>query len=93
MSNHRMFLPSVPSCCFCVVQLRRIIGDFGVPIAILIMVLVDYSIRDTYTQVSSAAMKIISKPFISLFIVLSRLIRLTTVLLRTYKELVTLKTY
>uniref|UniRef100_A0A673YV05 Anion exchange protein n=1 Tax=Salmo trutta TaxID=8032 RepID=A0A673YV05_SALTR len=31
-------------------KLRRIIGDFGVPIAILIMVLVDYSIRDTYTQ-------------------------------------------
>lgn len=27
------------------------IGDFGVPIAILIMVLVDYSIEDTYTQV------------------------------------------
>uniref|UniRef100_A0A8C4ESD3 Anion exchange protein n=1 Tax=Dicentrarchus labrax TaxID=13489 RepID=A0A8C4ESD3_DICLA len=32
-------------------RLRRIIGDFGVPIAILIMVLVDYSINDTYTQV------------------------------------------
>lgn len=32
-------------------QLRRIIGDFGVPIAILIMVLVDYSVEDTYTQV------------------------------------------
>uniref|UniRef100_A0AAQ6INK0 Anion exchange protein n=1 Tax=Anabas testudineus TaxID=64144 RepID=A0AAQ6INK0_ANATE len=31
-------------------QLRRIIGDFGVPIAILIMVLVDYSVEDTYTQ-------------------------------------------
>uniref|UniRef100_A0AAY4DX23 Anion exchange protein n=1 Tax=Denticeps clupeoides TaxID=299321 RepID=A0AAY4DX23_9TELE len=31
-------------------RLRRVIGDFGVPIAILIMVLVDYSIRDTYTQ-------------------------------------------
>ncbi|KAK1875285.1 Anion exchange protein 2 [Dissostichus eleginoides] len=30
--------------------LRRIIGDFGVPIAILIMVLVDYSVEDTYTQ-------------------------------------------
>lgn len=28
------------------------IGDFGVPIAILIMVLVDYSVDDTYTQVS-----------------------------------------
>lgn len=32
-------------------QLRRIIGDFGVPIAILIMVLVDYNVEDTYTQV------------------------------------------
>ncbi|KAM6908827.1 anion exchange protein 2b isoform 1-T1 [Lycodopsis pacificus] len=31
-------------------RLRRIIGDFGVPIAILIMVLVDYSIDDTFTQ-------------------------------------------
>ncbi|XP_024910151.1 anion exchange protein 2 isoform X2 [Cynoglossus semilaevis] len=31
-------------------RFRRIIGDFGVPIAILIMVLVDYSIKDTYTQ-------------------------------------------
>uniref|UniRef100_A0A3B4EXI0 Anion exchange protein n=1 Tax=Pundamilia nyererei TaxID=303518 RepID=A0A3B4EXI0_9CICH len=31
-------------------RIRRIIGDFGVPIAILIMVLVDYSIEDTYTQ-------------------------------------------
>ncbi|XP_074543941.1 anion exchange protein 2a [Halichoeres trimaculatus] len=31
-------------------RLRRIIGDFGVPIAILIMVLVDSSVEDTYTQ-------------------------------------------
>uniref|UniRef100_A0A8B9K701 Anion exchange protein n=1 Tax=Astyanax mexicanus TaxID=7994 RepID=A0A8B9K701_ASTMX len=31
-------------------RLRRVIGDFGVPIAILIMVLVDYSIQETYTQ-------------------------------------------
>uniref|UniRef100_A0A8C2ZJY2 Anion exchange protein n=1 Tax=Cyclopterus lumpus TaxID=8103 RepID=A0A8C2ZJY2_CYCLU len=31
-------------------RLRRMIGDFGVPIAILIMVLVDYSMNDTYTQ-------------------------------------------
>uniref|UniRef100_A0A672LQD8 Anion exchange protein n=1 Tax=Sinocyclocheilus grahami TaxID=75366 RepID=A0A672LQD8_SINGR len=30
--------------------LRRAIGDFGVPIAIFIMVLLDYSIKDTYTQ-------------------------------------------
>ncbi|XP_058486375.1 anion exchange protein 2b isoform X3 [Solea solea] len=31
-------------------RFRRIIGDFGVPIAILLMVLVDYSVDDTYTQ-------------------------------------------
>lgn len=31
---------------------RRIIGDFGIPISILVMVLVDYSITDTYTQAS-----------------------------------------
>ncbi|XP_075437283.1 band 3 anion transport protein isoform X2 [Ascaphus truei] len=31
-------------------KLRRIIGDFGVPIAILIMVLADFFIKDTYTQ-------------------------------------------
>ncbi|KAI1889255.1 hypothetical protein AGOR_G00177260 [Albula goreensis] len=31
-------------------RLRRVIGDFGVPIAILIMVLVDYGIQDTFTQ-------------------------------------------
>lgn len=29
---------------------RRIIGDFGIPISILIFVLVDYCIPDTYTQ-------------------------------------------
>ncbi|KAJ4933029.1 hypothetical protein JOQ06_029867, partial [Pogonophryne albipinna] len=29
---------------------RRIIGDFGIPISILVSVLVDYSISDTYTQ-------------------------------------------
>ncbi|MBN3308726.1 B3AT protein, partial [Amia calva] len=31
-------------------QIRRIIGDFGVPISIFIMVAIDYSIADTYTQ-------------------------------------------
>ncbi|XP_061569624.1 anion exchange protein 2b isoform X2 [Cololabis saira] len=31
-------------------RFRRIIGDFGVPIAILITVLMDYGIEDTYTQ-------------------------------------------
>ncbi|KAJ1183381.1 hypothetical protein NDU88_000203 [Pleurodeles waltl] len=29
---------------------RRVIGDFGIPISILLMVLVDYAITDTYTQ-------------------------------------------
>lgn len=32
-------------------QIRRLIGDFGVPIAILLMTIVDYNIEDTYTQV------------------------------------------
>uniref|UniRef100_A0A8C0SSC9 Anion exchange protein n=1 Tax=Canis lupus familiaris TaxID=9615 RepID=A0A8C0SSC9_CANLF len=31
-------------------KLRRVIGDFGVPISILIMVMVDFFITDTYTQ-------------------------------------------
>uniref|UniRef100_A0A8C2W548 Anion exchange protein n=1 Tax=Chinchilla lanigera TaxID=34839 RepID=A0A8C2W548_CHILA len=31
-------------------KLRRVIGDFGVPISILIMVLVDFFIEETYTQ-------------------------------------------
>ncbi|KAJ8277030.1 hypothetical protein GJAV_G00070680 [Gymnothorax javanicus] len=31
-------------------RLRRVIGDFGVPIAIFIMVLVDCGIQDTFTQ-------------------------------------------
>jgi hypothetical protein len=42
--------PEASEYCACP-QIRRVIGDFGVPIAILIMVLVDYSIEDTYTQV------------------------------------------
>ncbi|XP_068102062.1 anion exchange protein 3 isoform X1 [Hyperolius riggenbachi] len=29
---------------------RRVIGDFGIPISILVMVLIDYTITDTYTQ-------------------------------------------
>ncbi|XP_053327020.1 anion exchange protein 3 [Spea bombifrons] len=29
---------------------RRVIGDFGIPISILVMVLLDYTITDTYTQ-------------------------------------------
>uniref|UniRef100_A0A8C2KUY5 Anion exchange protein n=1 Tax=Cyprinus carpio TaxID=7962 RepID=A0A8C2KUY5_CYPCA len=42
-------------------SLRRVIGDFGVPIAILIMVLVDYSIQDTYSQMLSPSRLIVSK--------------------------------
>lgn len=38
-----------------VLQARRIIGDFGIPISILVMVLVDYTITDTYTQVGTSA--------------------------------------
>ncbi len=34
-------------------QARRIIGDFGIPISILVSVLVDYAITDTYTQVTA----------------------------------------
>ncbi|XP_041121473.1 band 3 anion transport protein-like isoform X2 [Polyodon spathula] len=39
--KNSMFLPGT---------IRRIIGDFGVPISILIMVLIDFFISDTYTQ-------------------------------------------
>lgn len=42
-------LTAGPSTC---PQLRRIIGDFGVPISILIMVMVDALVQDTYTQVT-----------------------------------------
>uniref|UniRef100_A0A671U706 Anion exchange protein n=1 Tax=Sparus aurata TaxID=8175 RepID=A0A671U706_SPAAU len=31
-------------------RVRRLIGDFGVPISIFLMILVDYNIEDTYTQ-------------------------------------------
>ena len=31
-------------------KIRRALGDFGVPIAIVIMVMLDYFINDTYTQ-------------------------------------------
>lgn len=34
---------------------RRAIGDFGIPIAIIIMTLLDYLIKDVYTQVSIVA--------------------------------------
>ena len=34
----------------CFFQVRRALGDFGMPIAILIMVLLDLSVHDTFTQ-------------------------------------------
>lgn len=34
-----------------VAQIRRLLGDFGVPIAIFLMVAVDINIEDAYTQV------------------------------------------
>lgn len=37
-------------CCF-LPQIRRLIGDFGVPIAIFIMIAIDICIADAYTQV------------------------------------------
>ncbi|XP_005992276.1 band 3 anion transport protein [Latimeria chalumnae] len=44
-------------------KIRRVIGDFGVPIAIIIMVLVDFFIRDTYTQKLSVPSGLsVSKP-------------------------------
>ena len=48
MGSHWV-LTDGPSTC---PQLRRIIGDFGVPISILIMVMVDALVQDTYTQVT-----------------------------------------
>lgn len=47
------------------------IGDFGVPIAILIMVLVDYSIEDTYTQVRCSACSSEVPPGTGLWMLLS----------------------
>lgn len=32
-------------------QARRLIGDFAIPLAILIMVVLDIIIKDTYTEV------------------------------------------
>ena len=37
---------------WCYLQARRALGDFGIVISIILMVLVDYSIKDIYTQVS-----------------------------------------
>ncbi|CAM9339868.1 unnamed protein product [Lampetra fluviatilis] len=44
------FLRKLKNSRFLAGKVRRVIGDFGVPIAILIMVLVNYAIPGTYTQ-------------------------------------------
>ncbi|XP_044303072.1 band 3 anion transport protein isoform X2 [Varanus komodoensis] len=44
------FLRKLKNSSFFPGKLRRVIGDFGVPIAIFIMALADYFIDDTYTQ-------------------------------------------
>lgn len=41
-------------------QVRRLIGDFGVPISMFLMIVLDYNIADTYTQVSSCDLDHIS---------------------------------
>lgn len=41
-------------------QVRRLIGDFGVPISMFLMIILDYNIADTYTQVSSCDLDHIS---------------------------------
>lgn len=35
---------------YLVLQARRALGDFGVPIAIIVMVVVDYFVPQTYTE-------------------------------------------
>lgn len=44
LGGHAGFLTVSP-------QVRRLIGDFGVPISLFIMALADFFINDTYTQV------------------------------------------
>ncbi|XP_051894383.1 anion exchange protein 2-like isoform X2 [Pristis pectinata] len=45
-----IFLRQLKTSQFLPGTIRRVIGDFGVPIAIFTMVLVDFFIKDTYTQ-------------------------------------------
>lgn len=45
-SLHRFIHPFV----FFTLQVRRALGDFGVPISIVLMVTLDYLIHDTYTD-------------------------------------------
>ncbi|NXS60494.1 B3AT protein, partial [Brachypteracias leptosomus] len=44
------FLRKFKNSAFLPGKIRRLIGDFGVPISIFIMALVDFLIKDTYTQ-------------------------------------------
>ncbi|NXA56442.1 B3AT protein, partial [Nothocercus julius] len=45
-----LFLRKFKNSAFLPGKVRRLIGDFGVPISIFIMALVDFFIKDTYTQ-------------------------------------------
>ncbi|NXE58017.1 B3AT protein, partial [Casuarius casuarius] len=45
-----LFLRKFKNSAFLPGTVRRLIGDFGVPISIFVMTLIDYFIRDTYTQ-------------------------------------------
>lgn len=42
-------------------QVRRLIGDFGVPISMFLMIVLDYNIADTYTQVSSLLFNLLNR--------------------------------
>ncbi len=58
VSKHFELIKKFGILCLCVYHLlswkaRRIIGDFGIPISILISVLVDCTIPETYTQVTA----------------------------------------
>ncbi|KTG42692.1 hypothetical protein cypCar_00004257 [Cyprinus carpio] len=61
-------------------SLRRVIGDFGVPIAILIMVLVDYSIQDTYSQFPIWMMFASILPALLVFILIFMETQITTLI-------------
>lgn len=51
---------SIHVCLISDYQVRRLIGDFGVPISMFLMIVLDYNIADTYTQVSSCDLDHIS---------------------------------
>lgn len=51
--NTYLFNTQLNVCVIYIYQVRRLIGDFGVPISMFLMIVLDYNIADTYTQVSS----------------------------------------